>query len=158
MNTHDPPPPDVTIRRATPADAPALARLRRLWTEEDAGGPIADDRFEERFGAWLSSEAGRRLFWLAERAGAPVGTLNMLMYRRMPRPGRDAHGWGYIGNAFVVRELRDRGVGRLLLDAAIDLARAERFDRIVLHPSARSVPFYERAGFAPARTLYLRPL
>lgn len=37
-------------------------------------------------------------------------------------------------------------------------ARARGFDRVVLNPSARSVPFYRRAGFVPADGLLLHPL
>ena len=59
---------------------------------------------------------------------------------------------------FVDRGLRDRGIGRLLLDAAVAYARDHQLLRIVLHPSARSVPFYERAGFAPATSLLLLEL
>jgi GNAT superfamily N-acetyltransferase len=158
MASSEPPPADVTIRCATRADEPALARLRRLWTEEEGPAPAEDDGFEARFAAWFEREASHRLFWLAERAGEPVGMLNMLVFGRMPRPGREMAGWGYIANTFVVGALRDRGVGRGLLDAAIAHARAERFERIVLRPSARSVPFYERAGFAPASSLLLLEL
>jgi GNAT superfamily N-acetyltransferase len=146
----------MTIRLATSADAPALARLRRMWTEED--GPTDDAGFDERFAAWLEREAPRRLFWLAESDGEPVGMLNMLVFVRMPCPDREVAGWGYIANVYVMGALRDRGIGRLLLDAAIAHARAERFERIVLHPSARSVPFYERAGFVAATSLLLLEL
>lgn len=146
----------MTIRRTTQADAPALARLRWMWTEEDE--PADDAGFYERFAAWLERDATSRLFWLAEHDGEPVGMLNMLVYVRMPRPGRNVAGWGYIANTYVVRAHRDRGIGRQLLDAAIAHARAERFERIVLNPSPRSVPFYERAGFAPATSLLLLEL
>jgi GNAT superfamily N-acetyltransferase len=76
----------------------------------------------------------------------------------MPAPGRDGGGWGYVGQAFVRAEHRDAGVGRLLLDAALAEARALGFDRVVLNPSARSVPFYRRAGFVPADGLLVHPL
>jgi hypothetical protein len=44
--------------------------------------------------------------------------LNMLVFVRMPRPGRVVPNWGYIGNTYAVPELHDRGIGRHLLDAA----------------------------------------
>jgi GNAT superfamily N-acetyltransferase len=53
----------------------------------------------------------------------------------------------------VLAGYRDRGVGRLLLDALLDHARREGYARVVLSPSPRSVPFYERAGFGPADML-----
>jgi GNAT superfamily N-acetyltransferase len=145
--------PKMLIRRATLADAPVLARLRRMWTEEE--GPAEDAEFDELFAAWFEIEAPRRAFWIAECDGEPAGMLNMLVFVRMPRPGHETSCWGYIANTYVTRALRNGGIGAQLLDAAIAHARAERFERIVLRPSLRSVPFYERAGFAPATSLLL---
>jgi hypothetical protein len=34
---------DAVIRMAAPAGAPAVAALRRAWTEERAGAPLNDD-------------------------------------------------------------------------------------------------------------------
>jgi GNAT superfamily N-acetyltransferase len=140
------------VRLAGAGDIPALARLRRAWTEE--GGAASDDPgFEERFAAWCAAEAGRRLTWIAEVDGAPVGMVNLAVFERMPRPGVPSSRWGYLANAFVLAGYRDRGVGRLLLDGLLDHARREGYARVVLSPSPRSVPFYERAGFGPADML-----
>src|SRR5262245_53855476 len=143
----------IIVRLAARADAPLLARLRHTWTAED--GPCDDAGFDDRFAAWFEREAERRLFWLALDDGEPVGMINMLVFERMPRPARDIVDWGYIGNTYVVPALRDRGLGRMLPDAPLAHARQARFARVVLNPSARSVPFYTRAGFAPATSLML---
>ena len=58
---------------------------------------------------------------------------------------------------YVDRAARDAGVGARLLDAATSYADDQGFARLVLSPSERSVPFYERAGFATATSLMLRP-
>jgi len=50
-------------------------------------------------------------------------------------------------------EHRDRGVGSALLKAVMNHARLCGAVRIVLSPSERSVPFYQRAGFGPATML-----
>jgi GNAT superfamily N-acetyltransferase len=42
---------------------------------------------------------------------------------------------------------RDEGLGRELLDAAVTFAREVGADGVLLWPSERSLPFYERAGF-----------
>jgi hypothetical protein len=44
------------------------------------------------------------------------------------------------------------------LTALLSYARAQRFGRVVLSPSERSLPFYRRAGFAPATSLLLTGL
>lgn len=151
----------TTVRVATAADVPVVAGLRRAWTEENAGGTVEDPSFEAVFADWFEREAGQRVTWLAEDGDRAVGMLNMLVFTRMPRPSAadaPAHPgrWGYVANVYVVPGDRDRGVGRLLLDAVTAHADEQGFARLVLSPSERSVPFYERAGFAPATSLMLR--
>lgn len=148
----------TTVRVATAADVPVVAGLRRAWTEENAGGTVEDPSFEAVFADWFEREAGQRVTWLAEDGDRAVGMLNMLVFTRMPRPSAaDPGRWGYVANVYVVPGDRDRGVGRLLLDAVTAHADEQGFARLVLSPSERSVPFYERAGFAPATSLMLRP-
>ena len=153
----------MQVRRTTRDDWPAVARLRREWTEEQAGVVIDDPSYEDVFTAWAEREQHQRITWLAlsddDRA---VGMLNLLVFTRMPRPvdprrpGRPTC-WGYVANVYVDRAQRDGGVGRLLLDACTAHADAEGFARLVLSPSERSVPFYARAGFEPATSLMVRP-
>ncbi len=147
-----------TVRRAGPADTAALAALRRAWIEEQHGGPIDDPGFDAAFADWYAAEARHRLSWLAaaDRGGEPVGMVNLLVVTRMPRPGRAATRWGYVGNAYVAAEHRDRGVGRALMAAVLAHADAEGLVRVVLSPSERSRPFYRRAGFGPADMLLAR--
>jgi GNAT superfamily N-acetyltransferase len=142
----------VTVRLAGEADVARLATLRREFVEEDHGA--ADDpEFEARYAAWHGREAHRRLFWIAETGTRPVGMLNLSVFERMPRPGRPDSRWGYIGNVFVLAPYRNRGIGRQLLDAALDHARRSSFARVVLSPSERSIPLYSRVGFRPAVSL-----
>jgi GNAT superfamily N-acetyltransferase len=146
---------EPVIRRAVDADVPAIARLRRDWTQEQLGGS-ADPDFEQRFAAWYAQEASRRIIWLAEVDGYVVGMVNLAVFERMPRPGRPASCWGYLGNAFVLAEHRNQGIGQRLLDALLDHADRNGFARVVLSPSERSIPFYQRAGFGAADVLMVR--
>ncbi|HXZ63308.1 MAG TPA: GNAT family N-acetyltransferase [Streptosporangiaceae bacterium] len=146
---------EPVIRRAGDADVPALAALRREWTRE-WGGAGDEPGFGERFAAWFEQEAGRRVSWLAEADGDAVGMVNLAVFERMPQPGRAPSRWGYLANAFVLPAYRDRGVGGRLLDALLSYADEHNFARVVLSPSERAIPLYERAGFAPARELLIR--
>jgi GNAT superfamily N-acetyltransferase len=76
----------------------------------------------------------------------------------MPRPGRPDSRWGYLANAFVLAEHRNRGVGAALLTELVAGARDRGCARIVLAPSERSVPFYRAAGFGPASMLLAQTL
>jgi GNAT superfamily N-acetyltransferase len=151
--------PPISVRVADERDLPVLARLRRQWAAERTGTPV--DRgsdggaFERTFEAWWRTELPRRTFWLAE-AGTDhtgytaVGSLNVVEIGNMPRPGGRPGRWGYVGNAFVVASYADRGVAAALLRAAVEQARARRYQRLVLRPTASSAPFYLRHGFQPA--------
>jgi GNAT superfamily N-acetyltransferase len=142
------------VRRADAEDVPALAALRRAWTEEQHG-EVVDHGFEARFAEWFATESGRRVAWIASVDDHPVGMLNLAVFTRMPRPGVAPSRWGYIANVFVLARHRDAGVGRLLVDEATAYAREEDLVRLVLSPSPRSVPFYERAGFATTDRLMM---
>src|ERR1700729_1762933 len=145
---------EAVIRRAEDADLPAIARLRRESSAEQDGDG-ADPAFEERFAAWYARESSRRITWLAEVDGRLAGAMNLSVFERMPRPGHAPSRWGYLGNAFVLATYRDQGVGGQLLDAVLGYASENGFVRVVLSPSERSIPFYERAGFGPADALLL---
>jgi GNAT superfamily N-acetyltransferase len=147
----------VTIRGVVDTDVPGLARLRQLWTQE-TDGVIEEPGFEERFAAWTARTAQDRRVWVAECDSELVGMINMAVFERMPRPGRPPARWGYLANAFVLQEFRNAGVGKLLIDELLAYARAQNFARVVLSPSERAVPFYERAGFGPADMLMAQTL
>lgn len=146
---------DALIRRAEHADLAAIVQLRREWTQEEHGD-IADPDFDEHLAAWFARELSRRIMWLAEEGGRPVGMMNLAIYERMPRPGRALSRWGYLGNVFVLAAYRNRGIGSRLVSAALNYADENGFVRVVLSPTERSIPLYERAGFGPAGALMLR--
>jgi GNAT superfamily N-acetyltransferase len=147
----------IVIRRAGDADLAAIVALRFEWTQE-WDGAADDPGFAERFADWFERESARRITWLAEADGRAVGMMNLAVFDRMPRPGQPPSCWGYLANAFVLSAFRNRGIGGKLLDALLGYADANGFARVVLSPSQRAVPFYERAGFVPADTLLLRTL
>jgi GNAT superfamily N-acetyltransferase len=133
----------VVVRIAGDGDVATVAALRALWTPEadpDAG-------FEAQLADWLAAEGERRTVWLAFLDEEAVGLASVFEYRRMPRPGRMSSCWGYVSNMFVREGVRDRGVGSALLSAIIEAADARGYVRLVLSPTLRAVPFYERAGF-----------
>ena len=142
----------ATVRRAGAGDLAALTELRRASAREQDGERPAPG-FAEDFAAWFEREQAHRIFWLAERDGRPVGSMNLLVFERMPRPGRRPGRWGYLGNAFVLAAHRNQGVGQQLLDAILGHAARAGLVRVVLSPSERSIPFYRRAGFRAADEL-----
>jgi GNAT superfamily N-acetyltransferase len=65
----------------------------------------------------------------------------------MPRPGRPDARWGYVSNMFVRGDFRNRGIGSVLLTTIVGAAEERGYARLVLSPTAPSLPFYRRAGF-----------
>lgn len=147
---------DIQIRRVGTNDVGALAALRRAWVEEQAGGDVDDPGYEVAFAEWFDREHDQRVTWVALGGGDAIGMLNMLVFTRMPRPGRPVSQWGYLANFFVRAEHRGEGVGGRLLAACVEHADAHDYVRIVLSPSERSIPLYRRAGFSPADDLMIR--
>lgn len=50
-------------------------------------------------------------------------------------------------NSYVLPQARNAGVGQQLLAAIEAWARAEDLELLLVWPSERAYPFYERAGF-----------
>jgi GNAT superfamily N-acetyltransferase len=148
----------VAVRIAEGADVDVLALLRRVWTEENAGGPIDDPAYDSQFREWFAAERSTRTFFIVETGGRPVGMANVKRYERMPVAGRASGGWwGYVGNVFVLAEHRNTGVGRVLMDEVIRWASDAGAEHLRLAPSPRSKSFYERLGFVPGAVVEVDP-
>jgi|SRR5882724_9239932 len=62
---------------------------------------------------------------------------------------------GRIGRVAVLAEWRKAGIGRVLLQNAIDLARINGMKRVHLNAQVSALGFYERAGFAACGERFL---
>lgn len=116
------------VRQVTWRDARhALAAVRRAVFIEEQHVP---EELE-----W-DGEDEDALHVLAEAAdGTPIGT------GRLIRSGR-------IGRMAVVAAWRGQGVGRAILDALLEAARATGHSELRLHAQTHATAFYARAGFA----------
>lgn len=145
----------VAIERLNAASSvDDLVTLRVAWGVEN--GRELDDSFAERFVSWFEKERDRREFFVAYDESRPVGMVNLVLFERMPSIGGPGGGWGYLSNMYVVPERRNAGVGAKLIEALIEVAETNRLERIVLKPTGRSVPLYERQGFRGDNQLMVR--
>ena len=146
----------ATIITATPADAPALKDLleaayrgdsaRAGWNHE---ADILDDErtSREELDALLADPAVTIL--TARDAGALVGCVAVT---------RKDSRLGYLGMLCVLPTLQSAGLGRRLLDAAEDHARAlglAAMEMTVIDSRDALIAWYERRGYA--RTGEMRP-
>ena len=135
-----------------PADLADLAAMRTAWTRKRTEG--LEDGFADRLEAWWRRQGGARHAWVARSADdAPVGTANLQVFERMPRPGLPDARWAYVANVWTAPEHRRRGVGRLLMGDVLGWCREEGMERVVLNPSEVSLPLYRGLGFRPADDL-----
>jgi GNAT superfamily N-acetyltransferase len=142
-----------TVRRATPGDADELARLRWDFRVEH-GTPVTRDldEFVEEFRAFADetlADGSEWRAWLAEDDGRAVGCLWIRFIEKVPHSSRRRRERSmiYVTNVYVEPALRNSGIGRELLDAALAHARVEGVAEAIVWPTERSIPFYERAGF-----------
>ena len=130
------------------ADLTALAGLRFRWRQEEGGESGDLGTFAPAFAAWLRDHADSHIGFLAEVDGEPVGMAWLGILVRIPGPERFQRYAGMIQSVYVRPDARGRGIGAALVDAAIANARERGLDYLGVHPSERSYPLYERAGFA----------
>ena len=146
------------VRRATAADAPALARMRWDWRVDHGEVPDVDAATYERdLAAWCAAHQDSHLGFVVELDGTVVGMAWLAIVERVPGPGSWLRLSGYLQSVYVEPEHRNVGVGAVLVGALIDEARARGLDYLAVHPSEASMDLYGRLGFAPyGRALELR--
>jgi ribosomal protein S18 acetylase RimI-like enzyme len=140
-----PPEPDTQkpdVRRATPGDAPEVARLLDDFQVEFDEPSPGVETLEERYAKLIRD---REMIVLLIGDG-PDG-FAQLRFRPWPySPG----GVALLEELYVVPQLRGSGLGRALLEAAMETARAEGADSIELNTSETDVAargLYESVGF-----------
>ena len=149
------------VRRATAADAPVFGRLLHAFNAEyDEPTPSASE-IAERAAPLI--ESGEVTVLLV--GDGPEGFAELRFRPSLYTGGLDA----YLEELYVVPERRGRGLGRALLEAAMDYARARGAEHIDLNTSEDDVAaraLYERTGFTnregspdgPAMLYYEREL
>jgi len=141
--------PVATIHRAALDDAAALARLRWVWrTTERGEHGLSLSAFETALTDWWATRQDDHAAFIAERSGRAVGMAWLAIFDRIPQPRQVARLAGNVQSVFVLEEQRNQGIGRALVEAVIDEARARGLGYLIVHPSERAYPLYERIGFA----------
>jgi len=139
---------DFVIRPAEPRDAPALVDLARAVGSEREGWLITTSNWrspgdERRYLKSIRRYPHAAVF-VAEGPDGIVGRLSV---------GRDPHPASYhvadLG-LMVAKDHRRHGIGRALLEAAVDWARARDVRKLELHVfphNQGAIELYERFGF-----------
>lgn len=139
---------EVSIRQATPGDATALVQLAREVGSEPEGWLIATSE-------WRGAGDERRFLRSLRRSGdaavfvaeAPEGIVARLSLGRDPHPA-SAH-VADLG-LMVAKGHRRRGIGRALLEQAVEWAHGAGVSKLELHVFPHNEPairLYETFGF-----------
>lgn len=141
---------------------PVPAELRALFESFEAGRAMVD----VRVGTWAELGAAARpirdqVFIVEQRIAADrewddadAVAVHAVAFNHLGRAlatGRmleHVPGVAKIGRMAVAASSRHAGIGRAVLDALLEAARARGDREAVLHAQLSAAPFYERAGFA----------
>jgi GNAT superfamily N-acetyltransferase len=144
----------AAIRRAVIADVAALAQLRWIWrTDERGEHGLSQVEFESALGLWWSSHQESHAAYIAERGGDAVGMAWLAVFDRIPQPRDVGRRAGNVQSVFVLEAFRNQGIGEALVEAVIAHARARGVGYLIVHPSQRAYPLYERLGFTATKQL-----
>jgi ribosomal protein S18 acetylase RimI-like enzyme len=136
-------PDDLAVRRATVADAAVIGRMLHDFNTEYDDPTPGPDRLAERIRQLLDGADTAVLL-----AGAGPDGLAVLRFR--PALWSEALEC-YLAELYVVPAARRRGLGRALMNAAMDLARDEGADYMDLGTAETDVAaraLYESLGFS----------
>src|SRR3954465_8564326 len=135
---------DTTIRRATPGDAGAVARLLQDFQEEFDETSPGVEALAERYADLIRNRDMTVLL-----AGEGPDGFAQIRYRPwVYSAGPQAH--SYLEEFYVVASLRGQGIGRKLLEAALGWGRNEGATHMELGTSEDDTAargLYESAAF-----------
>jgi diamine N-acetyltransferase len=141
------------IRAAEPGDVPALSALaKRTWADAFGDGVSADVEASEleegRSEAYFAGASREKTILVAEENGVLLGYVefgDVTIPEVQARPGDQS-----VHRLYVETALQGRGLGRALLEAALQhprLANASRVFLDVWDENRRAVRLYESVGF-----------
>ncbi len=139
------------IRFATPADIPAVVRLRRLMFEamgfDDPAELAAADRACEAYFA-RAIPAGEYVGWLAiNEQGHAVASGGVVVDQHPPGPNNLTGRVGYIMNLSTEFARRRQGLARRIMRQIMDWIHAQGITVATLHATDVGRPLYAQFGF-----------
>jgi len=136
----------VLIREATDADAEAICAIHNQGIEDRIATLDTTPRTPDGTREWLAARGPRHPVLAAEVNGAAIGWASLNAFNV-----RAAYDHVADFSVYVERGWRGKGVGRQLLAALVDRARALGYHKMVLAAIAHNdagIALYTRAGFS----------
>jgi len=142
----------VNYRQATPNDFASLAQMRWDFRTEMLTRPLPPETEQAFIPVMLefleqAYHNGQWVMWLAEENGVIVSHVYIERIRKVPRPTSFDCEYGYLTNMYTLPAWRGKEVGAELLRHAVDWAREQKLEMIILWPAKGREAFYQRGGF-----------
>ncbi|MDJ0749566.1 MAG: GNAT family N-acetyltransferase [Woeseiaceae bacterium] len=148
----------MKIRLAEHSDLEQLAHLRWEHWAENGSDPAMQERcsfitgFEEFFGPELNQDW---LVWCAVEAETIVSHAYIQRVRKVPKPSKSVDAFGYVSNVYTRPSHRGAGVGSQVMERVKSWALEADLEFLVLWPSRRSLPFWQRMDYSVDHPLVL---
>jgi GNAT superfamily N-acetyltransferase len=139
------------IRLATERDAAMLARFRLELRSSSRTVVENEQEFLARCELWMQERLRTRSewqCWIAEQQAVAVGAVWAQVVEKIPNPVGEAECLVYLTNFYVREEYRGAGIGARLLVAVLEWSKSKNAEKVILWPTERSKPFYQRHGFS----------
>ncbi len=137
----------LSIRLATPADAPGCLAIYRPYVEHTAVSFETDMPGEQAFGRRIAETLATFPWLVCCEGGAVAGYAYATRYRP-----RAAYQWSVETTIYLGQRWRGRGVGRALYENLLACLRRQGFVNayaVITLPNPASVTLHERLGFRP---------
>jgi len=154
-------PEELLLREAKEADVAVLARFgRRMIEDASKDQPYPQEKLaaiEEAYVPFARAhlQDGSLKAWVIEAQGqiAACGTLLILPY--IPNPIEPTRRTARLFGMYTLPEHRRIGLGRRIVEQAIEYCKTQGIKRIVLTASPMGRPLYESLGFETSKELKL---
>ena len=153
----------MRVWRADAAQAEAVARLIAEFGEWWGKNPVGADEIQESVERIMAGDDGEYLLGAVGDSAQPAGVCQVRFRWSVWKSAEDC----WLEDLYVQEDARGSGLGRALVEAAVERARERGCKRIELDVNEDNAPalaLYEACGFllepkGPGRTLFIgRPL
>ena len=148
----------IRIRLARSRDCSALAEMRYRFRAETQSVTETKSRFMRRCTSWMRKRFRSGSYpwrcWVAEDDKRLLGHVCVQLIEKIPNPVNEPELHAYLTNFYVVPEMRDRGLGKKLLNKALSWCRARETDAVILWATHGSKSLYRRCGFVEPTDIF----
>ncbi len=148
----------IRIRLAESSDCRALAEMRYRFRAETEPAIETKSQFMRRCTSWMRNRFRSGSYpwrcWVAEDGKRLLGHVCVQLIEKIPNPVNEPELHAYLTNFYVVPEMRDKGLGKELLNKALSWCRTRETDAVILWATLASRSLYRRCGLVEPTDIF----